>query len=607
MSPRLILALILAVVVLAAWIRLILWHRAAPVASRARSWRLGVLLALQPVCAALLFFGLFPPGERIASESLTIATAGTSQAAATRAGGRLILLPESGALIGGEAAPDLATALRRHPDAGRIRVLGQGLTPRDRDAVTGVGLSFEPTPLQPGLVQLSPPQQTARGAAFDVGGQAAGLEKASVELLDPAGRVTDRQPVEENGGFRLTGTARAAGLTLFKVRLVSNGRIVEEANVPIRVARNAPPRLLILAGAPGPEVKYLRRWATDAGFSVTTQTSAGGGVALGDAPIPITGETLRRFDVAVIDDRSWDSLGGGRGVVRDAVRDGLGLVLRSGGSPDGGASGQWRSLGFAVSGGGPPVPIALPPAGEAALARTRRGIAPDDTPADFDPGYELVPEISRLSLIPGGERAVPLLTDAGGQTLSAWRASGRGRIAIFTGLDSFGLVLTGRSDLYGDWWGEMLSTVVRPEASPTPAFEGTVWAGERVALCDLAGEPRVEAPSGAVSKLTPDPAAGDCAGYWPSEAGWSLLRARTAEGAETVWPFYVYPAEALPTARAARDRDATLMLVKPGSVAAKAGAETPGSPWPWLAGWLILTCGLWWFERSSRGRGSNRA
>jgi Trk K+ transport system NAD-binding subunit len=41
----------------------------------------------------------------------------------------------------------------------------------------------------------------------------------------------------------------------------------------------APLALLIMAGAPGPEVKYLRRWATDAGFAVTTRMSAGGGIA----------------------------------------------------------------------------------------------------------------------------------------------------------------------------------------------------------------------------------------------------------------------------------------------------------------------------------------
>lgn len=602
MTPRLILAVVLGLAVMAGWIRLILWYRGQPAQGRSRPWRLGLLLALQPLCAALLFLGLFPPPGRIADEGLTIATAGTSQAAAARAGGRLILLPEAAALVGGEAAPDLATALRRHPETGRILVLGQGLSARDREAVAGLGLSVQPAPMKSGLIALSPPERTAPGAAFEVGGQAAGLEKATVELLDPAGRVTDRQTLAEDGAFRLTGTARAAGLALFKVRILSNGRTVEEAEAPVKVVRDAPPRLLILAGAPGPEVKYLRRWATDAGFTVTTQTTAGGGVALADAPIPITGETLRRFDAAVIDDRSWDSLGGGRGAVLGAVRDGMGLILRSGGPLDEAGRGQWRSLGFAVSGGGQPVPIALPPAGEAALAGTRRGIAPGEAPADFDPGFDLAPEISRLSLGLGGGGAVPLLADAGGQTLSVWRASGRGRVAVFTGLDSFGLILTGRSDVYGDWWGGMLSTVARPAAAPAPALEGPAWVGDRAALCRLGEDPKVETPSGAVVALTPDPAAGGCAAFWPREAGWQVLRGRTAAGVETAWPFYVYAEAALPALRAARDSDATALLASPGADGEAKATEIPGSPWPWLAAWLALTGGLWWLERSSRGR-----
>ena len=104
--------------------------------------------------------------------------------------------------------------------------------------------------------------------------------------------------------------------------------------------------LLLLAGAPGPEVKYLRRWATDADFDVTSRISVGGGVLLGDAPISIDTATLRRFDAVLIDDRSWAGLGGQRNALLAAVRDGLGLILRAGGPVSKGAGGpaRWREL-----------------------------------------------------------------------------------------------------------------------------------------------------------------------------------------------------------------------------------------------------------------------
>lgn len=606
-TPRTLVAILLVLAVTAAWVRLILWRRAAPKAARGAPWRLGLLLALQAVCATLLFCGLFPPGVKTTSGELVIATAGAPLSAVAAPGGRLIILPEAAPVAGAEIAPDLATALRRHPETLRLKVVGQGLTARDRDAVQGFGLAFDPTPPPKGLIGLSPPSRVAPGADFQAGGQVAGLADAVIDLVDPAGRVTDTAKPDADGRFVVSGTARSAGAATFVIRVRAGGRTVEQADLPVLVEQDVAPRVLILAGAPGPEVKYLRRWATDAGFAVTTQASAGGGIALADPPVAITTESLRRFDIAVIDDRSWDGLGGGRGAVLAAVRDGLGLVLRSGGALDETGRSQWRALGFGVSGGSEMAPIALPPApdaaAEVAMARTRRGIPAADAPADLDGDDAFLPEISRLALALGGEGTVPSVRDAGGAALSAWRASGRGRIAVFTGIDSFGLSLTGRSDLYGDWWGRIFSSVARPAAGAAPAFEGQAWVGDRVSLCSLAGEPRIERPTGAVTQLQVDAAAGTCAGFWPSEAGWHLLRTRAPDQAEQVWPFFVYPAEGLAAVRATRDRDATLMLRREAQAAGPTpGPDAPGRSWPWLAAWLIFSGGLWWLERSSRGR-----
>lgn len=599
MTLKMILAGILALAVLVAWARLVLWRR-APV------WRLGALLALQPICAALLFFCLYPPGKPVPSGTLVIATAGAPRNAAAEAGGRLVVLPEGPAIADAERAPDFGTALRRYPDVQRITVLGDGLTERDRDAARGMALAFTPSPTRAGIVSFDPPARTAPGARFEVAGQLAGLPEAVVELMDPAERVTDKQKADAQGRFILSGTARAAGPVTFALRVRdARGRVVEQADVPVLVDKGAAPRLLIMAGAPGPEVKYLRRWATDAGFAVTTQISAGGGIQVGDPVVAINGASLRRFDVAIIDDRSWAALGGQRSAVTEAVQDGLGLVLRtSGGAPDGAAREQWRSLGFATAGGDTLAPIVLPAAPDADIARTRTGIGSEDTPTDFQLGDEVLPEISRLGLTPGGDATVPLVRDAGGAVLSAWRASGRGRIAVFTGIDSYGLTLTGRRDLYGEWWSAMLSAVARPAAGLEPAFTGTAWAGERIALCGVSGEARVERPDGTMTTLIPDPGARGCAAFWPSTPGWHVLRDSGADASGQARPFFVQPADQLPGVRAARDRQATLMLVRdrPDAGASSMTTDRPGVAWPWFVAWLAASTLLWWFERSKLGQ-----
>ena len=600
MTPKLTLALILTVAVLAAWVRLVLWRRGAPASP---IWRFALLMGIQPVWAALLFLGLFPPALPVAGGTLTVLTANAPRTAAA-SGGQIVALPEA-AVPGVERAPDLGTALRLYPDVRRIRVLGDGLTARDRDAAGGLAVDFTPTTPRTGLISLTPPARVAPGMRFQTGGQVAGLPGAVVDLVDPAGRVTDSQTADADGRFTVSGTARAAGLVTFGLRVKEpGGKVIEQADVPVRVEAEARPRLLILAGAPGPEVKYLRRWATDAGFTVNTQMSAGGGIQLGDPAIGLNAATLRQFDVAVIDDRSWP---GARPAVLAAVRDGLGLVLRTSGPLDGGARASWRSLGFALNGPDALSPIALPPAADDAVARTRSGIGSADAPSDAEMGEPFIPELSRLAAIPGGADAVPLIRDAGGSTLSAWRAVGLGRVAVFTGVDSYGLTLTGHSALYGDWWSGMLATVARPSAG-APVVTGPAWVGDRLSLCGLSPNARVQAPDGAVTTLIPDPAAGGCAGLWPATSGWHLLRTSGPNGAELVSAFYVQPADRLGGIKAARDRDATLMLGRTPVTASEAEGRTqPGPAWPWLLAWLLVGAGLWWFERSNLGRAVPKA
>jgi len=591
MSMEIAVALILSLAILLGWVRLGLWHRAAITSGQASTGRTGALALLQPLCAGLLYLALFPPVAGGEAASLRIATAGTSRMIGAQAGAPLILLPEAPAIGGGEAVPDLSTALRRHPGVTQIHVLGHGLEPRDMDVAKGLAVRFDPPPMRPGIVDIAPPAEVAPGARFIMGGTLDGLPDATIELLDPAGRVTDSGAADKDSHFQLAGTARAAGSVGFTVRVRSGRRIVEQADVPVWIVENARPRLLILAGAPGPEVKYLRRWASDAGYDVTTQMSAGGGIALGDAPVALDAGSLRRFDVAVVDERSWP---GARGAMLAAVRGGMGLVLRAGGAIDGATRSQWQALGFGLSGPGGIAPLALPKVPEQAIARTRHGIGSVDAPVDMALPEELAPDISRVGLVPGGSDAVPLLQDAGGTSLAAWRAIGAGRVALFTAIDSYGLTLTGRGDLYGDWWSDMLGTVARPAPASRMATD-TVWVGDRMALCGLTGDARVETPDGTQARVLP---VAGCGAFWAAKPGWHRLRTK----GETR-PFYVQPRDALPVMSAARDRQAMAMLRS--DVPSVAAATMPAAAWPiwatWLA-WLAASALLWWLERSRLGR-----
>jgi hypothetical protein len=373
-----ILAVLLALAALLGCVRLLLWQRRADPSSRSQPWRFALLLVAQPILAVVLHAMFVPPAIGGDRATLVVLTRGATFDLAQASGDRVVALPGAPTPAGAEQVPDLATALRRDPGGARLHIVGNGLDPRDRDAAAGHAIDFQAPPPPRGLVRIDPPGRVAPGAAFALGGAVAGVAGGTVELIDPAGRRVDVTPVGPDGGYRLGGTARAAGAALFTVRLRDSGRaLVEDAAVPLIVAADPPPAVLLLAGAPGPEIKYLRRWATDAGLTLRVESSAGGGILLGDAPEPLTVATLQRYDLVILDERSWAGLGAGeRAALGQAVAGGLGLLLRVTGPLPDAVRRQWQALGLTVAGGGETVavaPAAAAPDAEAAAARRGPG------------------------------------------------------------------------------------------------------------------------------------------------------------------------------------------------------------------------------------------
>lgn len=563
------------------------------------------LLLLQAAVTTLLYLTLVPPMQRVASGQLTVLTGAADQVRWSAAPGETVVaLPEATKVADALAAPDLATVLRQHPGPTSLRLIGDGLSARDRDAALPRGVRIELPSAPQGWIALQPPPVTAPGAVFTVGARAQGVPNARAELVDPAGVVIDRSTPDAKGKMQLSGVARVAGQSVFGLRLLdAEQHVVDTLAVPVDTAAAATPRLLLLAGAPGPELKYLRRWATDAGLQVQSQANAGGGLSLGDAPIALTAATVAQADVVLLDERSLAALSATqRSTLQQAIRNGLGVLVRTGGPLGDGARQTLRSWGLAVTGGNQAVPLSLPADVDAALLQARRGPqrpASDTTAyideADTASHQAALPVLEQLGLKLSD--VTPLLHDDKGMAVGGHRALGRGRIALLPITDTYRLVLAGRSDRHAELWSGVLASVARPlPAADAPRVETTTpWAGERVALCQLRESAQVRAPDGTLIPLRVDPASGaeQCAGYWPNQPGWHQL-----QQGEDRHAFYVFdPASAQPLYRQ-QLRDATAQRLATGAAAASAGVvETPGARWPWLLAFVLAAGLLWWLER----------
>jgi len=415
----------------------------------------------------------------------------------------------------------------------------------------------------------------------EVFGVANGLAGGRALLFDPAGRQAGSAPLGADGGFVVRGRVQAAGPADWQLRLMDGaGAVFERAVVPVVAREASAVRLWVRAGAPGAELKYVQRWALDAGLDFASTVALGAGVRVGDA-LAMNAAALRRVDVLVLDERSWAGLSAGeRGSVLAAGRQGMGLILRVTGPVSSAVGRQSADLGLGIG----------PARREGRLAGGGRVQA------------------LRLS----GRGGVPWLRGADGAPVAGWQPLGRGRVTVWPVQDAFALVLAGDGDVFAELWSAMVAAVARPlgAAAVLPDWG---FVGERVDVCGLAagneagieagigtatgpGEAVMVAPGGRVVALVVDPAARGCAGYWPTLAGWHQLR--LGQGAAQ-W-LRVLPDEALPGVRAAARRDAALMIAGAGlrdAAGVRAVRTVRVAAWPWWLAFIVAAGLLWWLER----------
>jgi hypothetical protein len=546
-----------------------------------RTWQVRRLrlirIGLQIFAALLLYFCLFPPtaSENFSADELVVVTPGATRAqlAALPSVATIVALPGVDADKAIERVPDLGTALRAHAGARRLRVVGNGLPLRDRDAARGLVATFDAAPLPRGLVELEVPASVRAGNVWRIDGRVEAVADGRVELRDPSGTVVATQALDTQGRFALHANAKGEGTTLFALKVLDrDGAQVDAATVPLSVHDGLPPKIVLLAGAPDAELKYLRRWAADAGLALTSRIALSDGVALTEGTFASSDEAWRAADIAIVDDRAWAALDAARKqALIAAVRDGLGLLLRATGPLPAPVAADWEGLGFHLRAVDAPAPVAL-----------------DKTLGFADSGLVF----SRSALAVEAGDAAPLLRADDGSTLAWSRNFGRGRVALWLLADSYRLALGGAAPAYGTLWGGTLAVArARGDAAPTLADAARV--DERAVLCGLSADAVVANENGERTPLLVG--ADRCAGYWPQAPGWHVLI-----DASERWPFHVRTRDEAAGLAAADDARTTRELLGVStSAAAVATRAVPLPRWPFFLAWLAAAAALWWLERGA--------
>lgn len=571
--------LLLVLAVVSGSIRLLVSFWRSEKSIRPKIWRVLAILFLQLISAVLLYFTLLPPPTYTSAERLVVLTANAGNYD-KNIQGRVLALPEAKASAQIEAAPDLATALRRYPGVNHVQIIGAGLGPRDQDAARDVSIEFTPTALPKKLMELSLPKNVSSGARWSVQGKVNDIKNARIELLDPGNVVVANTLVDDVGHFVLSDTARTAGLAMYQLRIHDEQKNpVETIRLPLNIVQDKPLKVLSLSGGPNPELKYLRRWAVDAGVELQSQINLSPGVQMSNASISITAASLREVDVLLLDERAWSTMSrGSKQAVIEALRGGMGVLMRITGPLNPNDRSELRSLGFSVN--------------DATIVQ---GVK-----LKLDGDRKTQPTLNRRPIRVNGSDTVNLLQDDANNPLALWRAEGRGRIGLIWLTDSYQLVLSGKADAHGQIWRDAISRLARTRNENAMSLhDPEVRINQRTVLCNISAKTFVQDSDAGIAYLLPE-AEGrnkNCAAFWPRVAGWHLA---VSENAEV--PFYVRDTDEAQGLQANAIREATLLLTAKQSDGKNTSRiPVPGSPWLWFSAWLLMTAALWLLERSKLG------
>ena len=551
-----------------------------------RSWRmqaplLGLRCAVQIALALALWLCLWPPSgsESFTRDELVVLTPGASAQQIATARGTLVALPGVDAPRTIEHAPDLATALRHHADARRLRVVGGGLPLRDQDAARGRLVAFDAASLPRGIVELEWPTSVSAGAQWRLRGRVEGLANGRVELRDPADQVIATLQPDVRGEFTAFASVKGAGAMRFGLRaLDAQGVLVDQLELPIVAEAGTPLRLLLLADAPDAQLKYLRRWAQDAGITLDSRIGLSKDVVLREGSAQVDAATLAQTDLVVIDERAWEQLDTTRkDALRSALREGLGLLLRVTGTVPERVAQDWQTLGISLEPDTATTPIHLD-----------RAAGLVDSRLDF----------SRLPITLTGSNAAPLLRADDGSVLAIRRNVGDGRVGVMRIVDEWRIALAGHRAAYASLWSGLVAQLARARAPSAPQLPHWLRVGERALLCGVQSGDVIETIAQPTAKPVGLFATGkdQCAAWWPAQSGWHAL----VRGAQR-WPLYVQEAAAASAlAQAERTRQTRALMAAAGTAEVQAQRERLWPRWPFLLAVIGFASLLWWLERRVR-------
>ena len=418
------------------------------------------------------------------------------------------------------------------PAAGVLDILGYGLSAEELNQLHNLPVKFHPAKIASGISSVSWKQQLKTGEKLMVQGTFNNTSPQSVSLiLKGLGTFLDSVvvPKKSINTFNLTGTPRHSGRAAYRLIAVSNSDTLANESIPIEVSAVKPLKVLILAGAPNFENKFLKDWLATNGYGVAMRSMISKDKYSQEfANVPqeslgkLSNSLLGKFDVVVSDMDVLKTLNAAEtGALKQQIlQSGTGIIVRADSTTH---SAFWLQRSFPVN--------KVSTNTQVITALKIQGQSAPSSKLLIDPVYINYQGYTQ-----------PLVTDQQDHLIVSSILAGSGKEVFTTLSNTHSWMLSGNEKDYTAFW----SLLITKAAKHTPVAEQ--WSSvtavpvinghSKIQLETSVPNPQIKInQTGVAAVQQPDLPFAYIADYWPAHFGWQQLQ----QGTGTAQWLYIYP------------------------------------------------------------------